>query len=337
MRGTHWHWHWRRHHCRFIPAHAGNTASGGFAPASSSVHPRACGEHSAGGAGGGAACGSSPRMRGTRYVLSDAEGRVRFIPAHAGNTSAGGAASAAVAVHPRACGEHPKIPLALRPRRGSSPRMRGTHAGASAGAPTERFIPAHAGNTVVRPLQPLQPSVHPRACGEHGLPRIPLVKRNGSSPRMRGTHWHWRWRRHHCRFIPAHAGNTAGRASCSPLATVHPRACGEHRRGLVEIRNVHGSSPRMRGTPLADAIAHQHGRFIPAHAGNTRRRTRMRHTRPVHPRACGEHRVRGREKRHAVGSSPRMRGTQLRLQRHHRLRRFIPAHAGNTSRTCGKR
>ena len=71
---------------RFIPAHAGNTPAASVQIHPDAVHPRACGEHLT------TAClslkthGSSPRMRGTPSQPYAIYRRVRFIPAHAGNT-----------------------------------------------------------------------------------------------------------------------------------------------------------------------------------------------------------------------------------------------------------
>ena len=151
------------------------------------VHPRACGEHLC-------LClcicifiGSSPRMRGTpaRSILVIT--RMRFIPAHAGNTSRGTFTPRPAPVHPRACGEHQAGKGATGDVIGSSPRMRGTRGCRRPPISRIRFIPAHAGNT--RSASGLVPSwpVHPRACGEHVMRvRFPPGW-SGSSPRMRGT------------------------------------------------------------------------------------------------------------------------------------------------------
>ena len=152
--------------------------------------------------------GSSPRMRGTPGRRDPHQPEGRFIPAHAGNTYSVFRARPALAVHPRACGEHSEIVRAALEAYGSSPRMRGTHKETSIFRRKTRFIPAHAGNTVIRWVINQPWAVHPRACGEHGVhPNYPA----GIS-----------------RFIPAHAGNT-------PLS---PRPQWRH----------DGSSPRMRGT-----------------------------------------------------------------------------------------
>ena len=70
-------------------------------------------------------------------------------------------------VHPRVCGEHTLILLALDKKLGSSPRVRGTLLLAHRRPPGVRFIPACAGNIGwPAPAQP-RPPVHPRVCGEH--------------------------------------------------------------------------------------------------------------------------------------------------------------------------
>ncbi len=71
-----------------------------------SVHPRACGEHLGHLRIVGERAGSSPRVRGTFGAHGSGSGGKRFIPARAGNISRWACASAMLAVHPRACGEH---------------------------------------------------------------------------------------------------------------------------------------------------------------------------------------------------------------------------------------
>ena len=132
---------------RFIPAPAGNTDAGGYSSTSTSVHPRACGEHCCAVRIAWSCCGSSPRLRGTR--LRDLGGCLlsRFIPAPAGNTSRRPRRSCLPPVHPRACGEHRGTWGSELATTGSSPRLRGT---LHAPRPEDircRFIPAPAGNT----------------------------------------------------------------------------------------------------------------------------------------------------------------------------------------------
>ncbi len=152
----------------------------------------------------------------------------------------------------------------------------------------------------------------------------------GSSPRMRGTLGDALVGPALVRFIPAHAGNTVNDITVLRSAAVHPRACGEHAIAVPYTASLDGSSPRMRGTLPGGDDVRQDGRFIPAHAGNTRLRRRGYAAPPVHPRACGEHGF-GREGLLKLfGSSPRMRGTRRGRWHLHGGRRFIPAHAGNT-------
>ncbi len=91
---------------RFIPAPAGNIISSRVSAAITSVHPRACGEHSRGGNGLYFWSGSSPRLRGTCACARVPLEPERFIPAPAGNIGQMSIKMMAIAVHPRACGEH---------------------------------------------------------------------------------------------------------------------------------------------------------------------------------------------------------------------------------------
>jgi len=51
---------------------------------------------------------------------------------------------------------------------------------------------------------------------------------------------------------------------------------------------------------------------------------------PVHPRACGEHQRLASDLLASLGSSPRLRGTQILKMGGTGISRFIPAPAGNT-------
>ncbi len=74
---------------RFIPARAGNRGEPIGWPRSAPVHPRACGEQSQSGTVTSVVFGSSPRVRGTGRASDVIEPVARFIPARAGNSSAG--------------------------------------------------------------------------------------------------------------------------------------------------------------------------------------------------------------------------------------------------------
>ena len=322
---------------RFIPAHAGNTPDQAKNQSRRAVHPRACGEHITSSVSARVSDGSSPRMRGTRSPGQQHLQHGRFIPAHAGNTPRGAQAGRPPAVHPRACGEHTLLDPPIDPHTGSSPRMRGTHGFTGGLLATDRFIPAHAGNTVIAFTPRYQKSVHPRACGEHEPQPRPTPCRNGSSPRMRGTRRRAPRRLARKRLIPAHAGNTQGHDGHPGGSAVHPRACGEHAGAHLRPLRRPGSSPRMRGTPRRTVHVEFSARFIPAHAGNTGGAPAALLSGPVHPRACGEH-FRGPDVMSSHGgSSPRMRGTHRGHDPDAGQPRFIPAHAGNTCRSSGRR
>ena len=74
------------------------------------------------------------------------------------------------------------------------------------------------------------------------------------------------------------------------------------------------------------------GRFIPAPAGNSLCGCQYQSHHPVHPRACGELARFQKLLRGSGGSSPRLRGTLGSQVPGVRLRRFIPAPAGNSER-----
>ena len=234
----------------FIPAHAGNTSARWSPPAGRPVHPRACGEHGGVRHRSWQRGGSSPRMRGTLTSNWMVKIFRRFIPAHAGNTVRSGSVAGGHAVHPRACGEHVPFFRCQAMVDGSSPRMRGTLRFASVHRRLVRFIPAHAGNTLIDSLSCVNYKVHPRACGEHAQHRGPGGAAAGSSPRMRGTLITKSSAPAAIRFIPAHAGNTPWHTNATKSKTVHPRACGEHMGAAGRHLKPFGSSPRMRGTHL---------------------------------------------------------------------------------------
>ncbi len=151
--------------------------------------------------------------------------------------------------------------------------------------------------------------VHSRARGEHGGCLGVGGCLRGSSPRTRGTLRGHGFLPAADRFIPAHAGNTAGVLQTQHSLTVHPRARGEH--ALIRLRFVAavGSSPRTRGTLLPWYFDRDCWPFIPAHAGNTGGWFAGLGGCSVHPRARGEHLHRFIAFIRPAGSSPRTRGT----------------------------
>ncbi len=148
-------------------------------------------------------------------------------------------------------------------------------------------------------------------CGERQLLGPAAGRRDGSSPRVRGTLDAEGPRGEKRRFIPACAGNAAYPGTERQQQPVHPRVCGER---AVQIRHAAshaGSSPRVRGTRTPSPNSVTEVRFIPACAGNAA----MGDIRPsagsVHPRVCGERMQRVVNMTTQEGSSPRVRGTRF--------------------------
>ena len=315
---------------RFIPAPAGNTALLRLQAAAVPVHPRACGEHCSFSDLYWSESGSSPRLRGTHVAQQQQAAPGRFIPAPAGNTCARPRPPYMTPVHPRACGEHQEHGVHRIDAVGSSPRLRGTRGFSRSSTFRRRFIPAPAGNTSPHSVTPIMSTVHPRACGEHECATAVFSAGFGSSPRLRGTPAGVAAVKAGCRFIPAPAGNTPRPPASAVARPVHPRACGEHPYPAWIAFDADGSSPRLRGTPWWRQVTRSRCRFIPAPAGNTASRGGACSTRPVHPRACGEHLARHLIPDISIGSSPRLRGTRREVDRLEVGVRFIPAPAGNT-------
>ena len=113
--------------------------------------------------------------------------------------------------------------------------------------------------------------------------------------------------------------------------------CGEHDRAAHIGSLFAGSSPRVRGTRDGRPVRPALQRFIPACAGNTSPASSTSTATTVHPRVCGEHASRHRPLRLSPGSSPRVRGTRLPWDAIRRCERFIPACAGNTRASRGRR
>ena len=330
-RGTRGLHHGARGGERFIPASAGNTAAAAASSPPAAVHPRERGEHAPNIVHHWDSLGSSPRARGTPERSPGAAGRMRFIPASAGNTSPMCRCWGSEPVHPRERGEHPADGIGLCATAGSSPRARGTRTAGRGSWLHSRFIPASAGNTTAPSPSPGLAAVHPRERGEHYSPISIAGLGGGSSPRARGTQLASGGRSLRVRFIPASAGNTPRTGRWPASSSVHPRERGEHpplgRRHVAR----RGSSPRARGTPRIPTAHPVDRRFIPASAGNTNGARGTGSMSAVHPRERGEHPSMARMYDTDRGSSPRARGTRRGRPPVHRGWRFIPASAGNTN------
>ena len=109
----------------------------------------------------------------------------------------------------------------------------------------------------------------------------------------------------------------------------HPRMRGEHATPCSTAATMFGSSPHARGTPGGFAMAGHRRRLIPACAGNTRTMPPAARRSSAHPRMRGEHSRADSARDTAGGSSPHARGTRVSVTERARVRRLIPACAGN--------
>ena len=147
-------------------------------------------------------------MRGKQTKEKSRNFNEGLIPAYAGKTYVHPLRYEAPTAHPRVCGENPRILRNGAATPGSSPRMRGKrdHGGQYRGG--KGLIPAYAGKTAKITGGAIRVTAHPRVCGENVSEEKCFVKRNGSSPRMRGKQALRLLRAFTSGLIPAYAGKT---------------------------------------------------------------------------------------------------------------------------------
>ena len=232
--------------------------------------------------------GSSPRVRGKRPHPRRRRGPVRLIPARAGKTPPHEQCWQCWRAHPRACGENNRGSRAPCIVPGSSPRVRGKLRGTRLPRGPRGLIPARAGKTWWTSRTSGSRRAHPRACGENRTGVVRVVKRVGSSPRVRGKPAHAPVPAPPGGLIPARAGKTSSMRKWRTSSSAYPRACGENPISWTKWRVIPGSSPRVRGK-----LREGDHPGLPALA---------------HPRACGENLIGLGADLAATGSSPRVRG-----------------------------
>ena len=316
---------------RLIPACAGKTARWPWYRRPPAAHPRVCGENKVNPFTQPTTEGSSPRVRGKRSGVSQAQVSRGLIPACAGKTPSCPPGSGMSAAHPRVCGENPAPEKNPRIRSGSSPRVRGKRAYGAWRLRLCRLIPACAGKTSPPTHRRAASSAHPRMCGENSRTVDHDGDPDGSSPRVRGKRRRGRRQGHRRRLIPACAGKTPSRGPRRCGRGAHPRVCGENPAGPPTRDSAPGSSPRVRGKPPQLRRAPPSRGLIPACAGKTLTEARASFVTWAHPRVCGENRRDRRPQGVPAGSSPRVRGKPMWTTLIPRLQGLIPACAGKTS------
>src|SRR5665811_1453067 len=126
---------------RFIPTRVGTTTSLPGSLTARSVHPHACGDHTASRSSDVSHCGSSPRVWGPLTPGHHARRKKRFIPTRVGPTERGRGDMAQWSVHPHACGDHATGTASRHASTGSSPRVWGPLLVLVIAGEVQRFIP----------------------------------------------------------------------------------------------------------------------------------------------------------------------------------------------------
>ena len=212
-----------------IPASAGETNTSTPPRGSTGVHPRECGGNVSTLLIALSSVGPSPRVRGKPLDGHVEGGRIRSIPASAGETNTSTPPRGSTGVHPRECGGNVSTLLIALSSVGPSPRVRGKRLRAAAPGNRCGSIPASAGETPSRPSLPRRTRVHPRECGGNDWTSGSGPIGTGPSPRVRGKPCPGHHGGHRWGSIPASAGETEPDRRPGRTAGVHPRECGGNR------------------------------------------------------------------------------------------------------------
>ena len=228
------------------------------------------------------------------------------------------------------CGEQHKLRPFYQHYLGSPPRVRGTAQKAMEMGLFEGITPACAGNSDPGDAGGGTEVDHPRVCGEqfHGI--FLRNAHTGSPPRVRGTaHACYNCRRGR-RITPACAGNSSIWGRPRPTLWDHPRVCGEQASYWSALMPVTGSPPRVRGTGRSACGSKGGRRITPACAGNSLSVAGFPAAPKDHPRVCGEQCNPASNSIGALGSPPRVRGTDFFDLPHCFHDGITPACAGNS-------
>ena len=135
--------------------------------------------------------------------------------------------------------------------------------------------------------------------------------------------------------IPAHAGEPTPYRGWARTPRVYPRPRGGTTQIFSRRISVAGLSPPTRGNREEVGGGREGTRSIPAHAGEPACGFGLGRGIAVYPRPRGGTRRRRRAGQRGVGLSPPTRGNLRRGRPDSRLRRSIPAHAGEPHRGGG--
>ena len=158
--------HEKTKHSGIIPACAGSSNIFNSIAFHIWDHPRVCGEQFSTLAAKAGGAGSSPRVRGAVFQLSQFAGYVGIIPACAGSSVLDGHVVTPKRDHPRVCGEQFSLRAFTSSEPGSSPRVRGAEHSRRGLLHGRGIIPACAGSSGLLVLDFDVSEDHPRVCGE---------------------------------------------------------------------------------------------------------------------------------------------------------------------------
>ena len=171
---------------------------------------------------------------------------------------------------------------------------------------------------------------HPRSRGVYSACTRCGRASSGSSPLARGLQGHADYWLGRFRIIPARAGFTEECGPRRPAGWDHPRSRGVYVDDFDLIVEHEGSSPLARGLRLGNPRPRTSPGIIPARAGFTRRRGRLRRRGWDHPRSRGVYDVSNMIVDPDNGSSPLARGLQPPRGEEVSGDGIIPARAGFT-------
>ena len=229
----------------------------------------------------------------------------------------------------------------MTPRRergtGSSPLARGLREQVRGDGINGRIIPARAGFTGRRPGGSPPWSDHPRSRGVYGYSPGRDIYHFGSSPLARGLHLHIDSHQGLGRIIPARAGFTQGRLHVGLGGPDHPRSRGVYPICSWIFSAVAGSSPLARGLLLCGLRQPINVGIIPARAGFTPEGNPVVEGVGDHPRSRGVYAYSYKLSVTSDGSSPLARGLRNPDGSERAVWGIIPARAGFTRSTRGRR
>ena len=188
-------------------------------------------------------------MRGKAFHTKNSLLLIRITPAYAGKSTWIYSTQPNPQDHPRLCGEKASISNLNFPLKGSPPPMRGK---------VYRRISA----------DPIHQD-HPRLCGEKANPPAATIFRTGSPPPMRGKGYSSDRQTEQSRITPAYAGKSIQDTVRHGSNEDHPRLCGEKAFPEVQLTQISGSPPPMRGKAFTTIIPISDFGITPAYAGKS--------------------------------------------------------------------